>query len=176
MLVNILYYIIITILLNFVIYQDFRYQKLSVLILVQLCLVAFSYSIYRNGWKMTLSYLGINILIILIQLIFITIYYSVKNKKIHNFINTSLGSGDLFFFLILALTFSPLNLIAFNIISCLLVLIIYAIFNFSINKIETIPLAGCQAIGLILFFICNYFFLGISQFDDFELMSKLIFR
>jgi len=168
---TILYSFIFAMLLIFVCYQDFRYRTLSIIVLFFGGLLCFSNSIYVNGWNQALVFAGINLLLIGIQLAGIFIYFSIKQKKIVQIINTYLGSGDLWFYGIVACSFSPANFVIFNLITCLLILIVYTLISrYSLHQ-KTIPLAGCLALALLAVLISSHIFSFIKPYDDYFIFS-----
>jgi hypothetical protein len=161
-------------LLALVVYQDFRYRSLSIIVLASLFAVVFSNSILLNGWKLAGIYFGENLLQIGIQLVGITIYFSWKQRRLINIINTYLGSGDVWFYAIVAWCFSPLNFVLFNLVTCGIVLAGYAIYRYAKPNERTIPLAGCLALGLMLLLMMSQFFNVVKPYDDTYLMSRLL--
>lgn len=163
-------------LLALVVYQDFRYRSLSIALLAGLFLFAAGNTIFINGWKQALIYAGENVLLIGVQLIGILIYFSLKHKRIINIVNTYLGSGDVWFYGILAFCFSPLNFVLFNLSICFIVLVAYATAALAKPNGRTIPLAGCMALGLMLLVLISRFFQEVQPYNDMFWMSKLLTR
>jgi len=101
------------------------------------------------------------------QLLLVTVYFSLKNKKLTNITSELLGIGDVFFILSVAFYLSIFNFLFFYIVSLILVLIAWLVWQaVSANKSKHIPLAGMQAIVFILFLICGWFFKALSLTND----------
>jgi len=169
---SIIYSVLFGGLLCVIIYQDFRYRSLSISALAGGLVVATASSLMLNGWKQALTFAGINILLIVVQLMGITIYFSIKKRKITNIINTYFGAGDLWFYTVVAFCFSPLNFVIFNLVSCIIILIIYAIARCATGYNSTIPFAGWMAIMLILI-VGSHAWHIFEPYDDYFLVLNL---
>lgn len=134
-------FLIIINLLIFV-YQDFKYRAISIIGLLVFFVLA---GLDKGDWV----YFGINCLFIGIQMLLLSLYFSIKHGKIINITKTYLGIGDIFFFIPLCWLFSPHQFMLFFIISLCLVLIGFILIKIILNNIETIPLAGGMSIVLI---------------------------
>ncbi len=123
-------------------------------------------AIRQIGVVDTINFFIMNIGFISIQLLLVTCWFSLKEKKLTNITNQYLGLGDILFFIPLCLLFSPINFIAFYLTSLILVLVSFIILkSLLFNNIQTIPLAGGISIFLICFFTCN-FFLSWNRYLD----------
>jgi len=101
------------------------------------------------------------------QLALVTVYFSVKNKKLTNITANLLGLGDLLFILSIAFYLSIFNFLFFYIASLVVVLVFWLIWQrISSNKNNNIPLAGLQALLFIVFLLCDWWFKAISLNDD----------
>ena len=104
----------------------------------------------------------------------LTIYMSIKNKKIKNIINTYLGIGDVLFFITLTVAFSPVNFIAFYILSLIVTLLFYVFYNAILrNTSSQIPLAGMQSICLIIVLLYSQFLKDFNFYNDDYLVGFL---
>ena len=127
-----------------IIYEDFRYRAIH-WIWVAL-LTCFIISFYPLQW----SFIGTNLFFIAVQIIFLSLYFSLKHGEWINITQSYLGIGDIVFFIPLCFLFSPVHLILFFIGSLLLSLLGSSLYPiFSGKKLATIPLAGCMALVLI---------------------------
>ena len=137
--------------LGAIIYEDFRFRAIHWYWLALLGIFAFFYS--TSSTTDILANLGF----LMIQITGLTLYFSIKNKRIVNIIDSQIGLGDLLFFIPLCLLFKPANFLSFFVISLLGSLIGFIfIQKFWLKKIETIPLAGCMSIFLMLFLFLEY--------------------
>jgi hypothetical protein len=113
----------------------------------------------------------INVSFVGIQLVLLTLYICIKNKRIVNPINSYLGSGDILLFLALTLGFSPLNFLTFYISSILLSLVFFLVWKIiTKSKEQEVPLAGILSISLI---IVQFVFSSEQLHNDSSLISFL---
>lgn len=134
------------VLLSFVFYQDFRFRAVYWFLFPILLIMSYFY--VKND--VTPSSWGFNAGFILLQLIGIWGYFSLKSKRPINFVNSYLGLGDILFFGILIIWFTPINFILFFIGSLVSTLFFLLIFKSKALKKLTIPLAGIHAILLAI--------------------------
>jgi hypothetical protein len=104
------------------------------------------YSLRAQTWAEWLISVCINLLFLLLQYIAITLYFSLKHKRLVNICDKFIGSGDLLFFLCAALFFSPGWFILYF-LACLFIAILAALpLHFAnTEKQRLIPLAGIMA-------------------------------
>ena len=144
--------IILLILLFIVVWQDFRERKISWLLLPLLFAVFVFADIQKSNFGNIASSFTINSGFILIQLLLLSIYFSLRNKKFTNIINTYIGIGDILFFIVICAAFSPVNFLLFYLLGLLLTIVGFLIYT-SIMKRATaeIPLAGSMAALMMAF-------------------------
>ena len=147
-------------------FQDFRHRAVSwfliPILFIGFVFIALQTSVWEYYWKE----LVFNICFILVQLVLLTMYMSVKNKKFVNIVNSFLGIGDILFFVVLAAAFSPFNFVVFYLTSTILTLIGYGLFVF-IKKVKTeIPLAGAMASMLLVLMILNFCIPNLNLHND----------
>lgn len=127
-----------------IIYEDFRYRAIH-WIWVALLSLAILY-VYPLRWPLV----AINGFFLLLQVLFLTLYFSLKHRQLVNITQDYLGIGDLVFFIPLCLFFPPVHLILFFVGSLLLSLLGFSGYRlFTQRQIATVPLAGCMALVLI---------------------------
>jgi hypothetical protein len=151
--VKILLYILLSVLSLLIAYQDIKTRTINIvypLLFFCLCL-SFHFFIQEQS-----NQLFLNILFVLINLLGIILYYSLKEQKLTNPINTHLGLGDIIFFLSLTPFFEFKNFIKFFIGGLIFALIVFFIIKLFI-QIRTVPLAGFMAIYLIIIIWLDYF-------------------
>jgi len=137
--------------LGAIIYEDFRFRAIHWYWLVILCIFAYLYS------NTPTSDVLANFSFLFLQIVGLTAYFSIKNKRLVNIIDTQIGLGDLLFFIPLCLLFKPTLLLAFFVISLTVSLFGFLIIQkFWLKKLETIPLAGCMSIFLIIFLLLEF--------------------
>lgn len=154
-------------------FQDFKQREIS-WVLIPLIFLAF---FFKATTSVTISNLITNSLFnlafIAIQLVILTAYISIKNKKMINILHQHIGLGDLLFFIVLCLAFSPANFIVFYILSLIATLagcIIY-IKIFSKKMMDEIPLAGGMASVLIIVLLINKAVIHLNFYDDSNLLK-----
>lgn len=116
----------------------------------------------------------INFSFIGIQLLLLTLYFSIKNKRPINIVNTYLGIGDILFFIAICAAFSPLNFIAFYVISMLITLVSVVFYSvISGKEIGEIPLAGIMALVMSILMLASLFIPALDLYED-KMLLKLI--
>jgi hypothetical protein len=111
---------------------------------------------------------------IIVQLLFVSIYFSIKNKQIINITNNLLGWGDVLFLLTAATYFSTLNYILFYILSLIAIVLIWIPALLLLKKkYEQIPLAGLQSLLFIVCLIADWLIPRIDLTRDEWLMHYL---
>jgi len=92
-----------------------------------------------------------------LQLILLSVYFAIKNKRFINIADGLLGLGDILFLLSITVYLSVLNFLFFYIFSLILILVIWLITQVvSAKKSKEIPLAGMQALIFIVFLSCDW--------------------
>lgn len=160
--------IVILLCLAFIFYQDlsfravywFCFPVLAILLSVlKYRLTDFNDMIVDAGYAMGF---------LLVQLLFLWIYFSVKHKSMVNITNNYLGWGDILFLIAITCYLSPGNYVLFYIASLILVLL-YAVFSKYVirgTNHEHIPLAGLQALLLGMIMIAGFLWPVVRLYDD----------
>ena len=153
--------------LSLLVYEDFRYRKISVLFIVTLLFSILLFNINSNISPITiLTNTAINTAIISLNLAIITLYFSVKKGRLVNITRQQLGWGDIIFFIVTGFLFSPLNFLVFFLSSLFFsLLLIITLFNKPAFKVS-IPLVGLQALALIILFIICLAYQIMPSNDD----------
>jgi len=114
-----------------------------------------------------------NLLLIGMNFLVLTLYFSIKKKKLLNIIDHFIGLGDLLFFLVCAFMFSFPNFVFFLCISFGTSILFFAISQ-TIKKEKDfqIPLAGVMSILLVIVFLSNEM-LSLNFFHDLTFVNKL---
>lgn len=158
-------------LLGLIAWQDFRFRAVNWIFFPVFLLLAYFSTASEVGYQEAFLTTGINIGFLSINLLFVFLYLSIKNKTIINFTGDFFGWGDILFLVALAALVSPANFILFFIASlmlvCLLVLIIARLRN-------SIPLAGLQSVFLLPVFVVNWFS-SSSLFHNQQWLDDLLF-
>ena len=118
---------------------------------------------------------SINIAFLLLQLLIISLYFSIKQRRWTNISLQLLGWGDILFLISLTFYLSTLNYLFFYISSLILSLIIWGLWQlFSSYKNIQLPLAGMQAFLLIGFLGSDWFIAHFKATDDYWLLKHLV--
>ena len=141
---SLLYYTFFGVALVFITYQDFKLREISWWTLPLVLLFSFlstelAFSDLVEPTLLNLAFVGIN-------LIAITGYFSLKNKKLVNIINTQLGIGDVLFFAMTCFIFGVPSFVLFF-VSSLILSVLYVLLFQRKDTTSTIPLAGIMAVS-----------------------------
>lgn len=162
----------ILILLLVILYQDLKYRSVLWIIFPLLTGIF----LYTNYIAIPVNEIMENFLLnvgfLLIQLMSITLYFSLKSKRFIWVPDNYLGWGDIVFLFSLSFLFSPINYILFFIISLIFAVpVFWIIKKYQHEEISvSVPLAGIQAGFLIILFIINSSVKEFSLQSDYWLM------
>lgn len=137
--------------------EDFRWRMVHLWWYLALSVGLTGLSIASIGMADTLSLVIWNIVFILLLLLILTVYLSLKNRRMIFPFDQYLGWGDVLFFICIALYLDLATFIMFMIVSLVVALIIAPIIFRWQGKDKHIPLAGIQAICLMLYLPIVYF-------------------
>lgn len=141
--------------LGFITYEDFRYRAITWFVFPLAATVIIADNIYSE--TMVLVDIFLNVFYIAVQLIIITVYLSIKNKRFVRIWTGYLGAGDILFFLILCLFFSPVNFVLFYLGSLVITVIVVVVMRKFHSSFSLIPLAGIQSALLAILIIIGLF-------------------
>jgi len=132
-------------------YQDARYRGIVWWLFPLLFIMLSILSARDIGMYSTVCNFALNGLFIVVQVLFLAFYFSIRRKKITNIFNGYLGLGDFLLLVSLAVYFPVLSFVGFYVLSLLAVICITLIVTLILKiRIKKIPLAGYQA---ALFFV-----------------------
>lgn len=160
--------LVLGITLAIVIYQDCKDRAISVWTLPVIFGVALWYAITNPFWEQT--FLWFNLGFISIQLIGLTLYFSIKHRQWINITQQYLGWGDIWFFFALSPLFSPVQFVFFFIGSLIVTLLIVFLYNQLVRPIPTIPLAAAFS-GTTLIYGFFLYFNHLSSYNDWILLA-----
>ncbi|MES2394423.1 MAG: hypothetical protein V4549_00365 [Bacteroidota bacterium] len=154
-------------LLAVVLFQDLKQRQIS-WFLIPLLLVSFlAQGLFSISANELMRYTMFNIGFIVVQLVILTAYISIKNKKLVNIINSYLGIGDVLFIATVAAAFSPLNFIVFYIAALLFTLLVFLVVKLLTKKLsKEIPLAGAMAAVMIALILVNQWLPDVNFYKD----------
>lgn len=139
--------------------EDIRSKEVSLIFLLGLILLGGFVHFYHQEAMLFWVYTGTNLLLLSFILGLLYLYAKLKLKQS---LLSGLGSGDILFFIFLAVSFSPTVFLVLYVGSLLLSLGISFVLKPDKNKI---PLAGYQSIFMILFLIANTLFKYVNPYQ-----------
>jgi hypothetical protein len=160
--------LLILLILVMVAWQDFKYRAITWLYFPLLALFIVLEIYFATGQFFGFFFF-INLLFVIIQLLLITLYLSLKKREFIRIWHNYLGIGDIYFFVILCLIFSPVNFILFYLLSLVLSVAIATAMQVSGNSFRLIPLAGIQSVLLALLLAAKLFIGSIDLRTDINL-------
>jgi hypothetical protein len=136
-----------------IVYQDFKFRGVSWLLFPLMAIAASLYAMECMHLDIWLINSTINLCFITLQWIMMSVYMSIKEKRLVAVTSNWLGWGDVLFWLSIAFMFSFTAYLVFFLVSLVLGIVFYTMTKILNLKSEqtTIPLAGIQAFCLILF-------------------------
>ncbi len=133
--------------LLFVFFQDLKNRSIHII----LPILIFVLGLLINYMSLDLSFEVVlyNAIFIVINIVGIVVYFSIKNKAMTNPIDKSIGMGDISFFIAIVPLFNFRSFILFFISGLVFSLMAHGIYSL-FEKNATIPLAGYLSLFLIL--------------------------
>lgn len=154
-------------LLSLIAYEDFKHRAISWYLLPVLGIVFLAASFRQFPLSEIATEFFINFSFVAAQLLLLTVYFSIKERKPVNIIKKHIGMGDILFFIALCAAFSPVNFLVFYVSGLAVTLLGAGIYHLLSRKsIMEIPLAGGFAVLLIIGIFSGYFIGGIRFHDD----------
>lgn len=151
----------ILVILAIIIYQDLKFRGISWFYYPILAIIAILQQIVEPSFHWT--GILINWGICLVQILLITLVFSIREKRLINITKNWLGWGDILFWLVYAMLLAPIHFLLFHVISMVIALIIAIIVQKAQKKDWVIPLAGLQAIVLLIWiFLMEYLHLPVT--------------
>ncbi len=135
-------------------YQDLKERSIYVIGGVVSAVLLGYLHYHAVGFVPFVTGIAVNTVIVLCILSVLWLYagYKLKTPLLR-----SLGAGDIMFFFVMGLGFPPVTFIVIFVFSVFFAGIVYLVFQYRISKYQ-IPLAGFQAIFLVLIFLTRWFF------------------
>lgn len=152
-------------------WQDWKYRAISIwlFLFVGICLSMLKYQC--QGWFALFEDFKVNICFLVLQFIFLFGYFAIKERKFVNLFSGYFGEGDLLFLILLSIYFSFINFLLFYILSLLIVVFMGIYIRKSNPKI---PLAGAQALCLVIALLIDQMLPSITFTKDFLMTSPLL--
>ena len=155
---NLLLEILFLLTLGVLFYQDITERKVSIWILIIGIFLGGLIHYWHQPQIVFFSNIGVNS--IFIALIFGTLWVYAK-LKLKKRIFEVFGMGDLFFFILLAVSLPILSFLILFVFSLIFSLLIFILLKNTFKE-KTVPLAGLQSLFLSLVLIVNKFLITID--------------
>lgn len=141
--------ILLLIILSIITYQDFKHRAIWWFLIPIAALLQIHISLSAVSFSAFIQFTTTNLIIVSFQLMVLYAYlrFKYKLKSITKLLNSYLGLGDVLFFVLLTLAFSPVNFVLFLVLLLLLSLL-GSVFFKSVK--QSVPLAGILALGYLL--------------------------
>lgn len=149
-----------------IILSDIKTRQIPVIYLLVETIASFCLGYSLIGMSI-MKVLTTNLLIITFQILILWGWIKIKGGKSGNCLWSKFGKGDLFMLAISAINLSALNYLFFTIFVSLTSIIIWIGF-LTIWKVknQTIPFAGCLAVGIMVLRILQITGNGASYYSD----------
>lgn len=154
---------IIVVVLLLIVVEDVRHRAVSwpLFPLLAISIVVYTYTKKEApSLPSYLLYVFINAAFVSLQLLLLKLYFLVKHRANTPLINSRIGLGDLLFLYAIAFYFTPLLFILFYLFTLLVTTataVVYMLINNHRASQKTVPLAGIQALFLLIFMVINCF-------------------
>lgn len=155
-------------------YQDIRFRAIYWLSFPLLLVLLVTASNNTTGLAEILNNTVFNLLILIIQFVFVSAGLSLKYKRMVNITTDHIGWGDLLFLLVITVYFSPANYFLFYVSSLIAVLLVSLPGLINATKEFKIPLAGLQAIFLAMILLLNWMGVIPSLTNDNWIIDRLV--
>ena len=144
--------------LGILLWQDWKQRAIHWVWIVALFALITSKTWMHIGTTEMLEAGALNLGFLALQAIALTLWFSLKNKRLVNILKGHLGLGDVLFFIALSAAFAPLNFILFFVIGSFFVLLVHVLYLLLAKKPnKLIPLAGSLSGALMICLVLQHF-------------------
>ncbi|TKC04529.1 hypothetical protein FA048_19510 [Pedobacter polaris] len=158
--------------LVFIAWQDFKFRAVYWWLFVTLLIALTGLKITHSNWQTLVYDLKCNVMFLGVQLLFLTLYFSIKEKKMVNIFHSYFGLGDLFFLLSITTYFSFFNYVVYYLISLFVIILMSIAVHILVKSASAkIPLAGEQALLLMVFMLVDGFVQNVNLTTDLGLIN-----
>lgn len=134
--------------------QDFKQRLVFWFLFPVLALLFFLKNQQLSYLEVGLTDIALNFSIIVLILIYLKVFFSLRSKKWVKIIDNKIGLGDILFFAALAFLFPLINFFAFLWLSFIIIVLVYgSAILLKLKTSRSIPLAGILATFLIPIYI-----------------------
>lgn len=167
--------LLILVLLIWVFLQDLKYRAVYWFLFPLLASLFILTNLLQHlSYSSIAANTAVNAGFLLLQLLLISGYFSLKYRRWTNITRDLLGWGDILLLLSIAFYFPPLNFLAFYLGSLALILVILTIWKIVDRQFKQIPLAGLQAAILAVLLVFCWIHPEIDPTDDHWLYQILL--
>lgn len=156
------------VLLAILFWQDLQDRAVSVVLFPLLLFCFIGVGLTNNAYQAGAWLPGLNLVFLLVQMGILYGYFWLTRGKQTPVFGTVLGWGDILFWLVTCVLFSPANYIVFFLSSLLFSLLLHLVIGFvftGTNKVK-VPLAGHQAFFLLILIACQYCIPTLDFYND----------
>ncbi len=158
-----------------VFYQDRKYRAVYWWMYPLLVVLLLFLKKETISWPVILQDGLCNLVFLILQLLVLSMYFSLKKKRWVNITAGYLGWGDILFLIAATVYFSPLNYFAFYLLSLIVVILLVLLSGkYKLDNYK-IPLAGWQSVFFLLLLLLEWNRVIPNLRDDDWLMEKLVF-
>jgi len=167
---NFLLIFFILVILVLIFLQDLKERAVSWYFFPMLFILVILYRLPAGGLDRIIECTGINALFLLVQLIMVSLYFSIKRRELVNITREYLGFGDILFLLVITPLFTPVLYMLFYLSSLLLIVVVVVLMKMVKDYQKTIPLAGLQALLLSGLLLADLY---VVKLDDHRILNYL---
>lgn len=146
---------VIIVLLSLIIYQDFKQRAIYWFLPPLLCIFLVIRSLLFMPYYELFNSFLFNAGFIVLQLLLLSVWMSIKNKRFVNIVDSYLGLGDILFFFAIAAAFSPFQFVLFYVAGIFFTLLMAIVSRLKSTMNPQIPLAGAMSIFMIFCLILS---------------------
>jgi hypothetical protein len=150
-------------------YYDLKHFAVPAYLILMLLALAVARLSFGSEPLSNLRLASLNIIGTLAVLLSAIIILFIRKQQVVNPVNKWIGLADLLLFLVLCISFSPVNYLAFFILSSFLIL---AVKLFAMRGDKPIPLAGMQSIILAVVFLLAQVY-KLNLYNDHFILNLL---
>lgn len=166
--------ILIIVTLGLIAYQDFRFRAIHWALFFVLFLLCIITGLWRQEISNFIQGCVFNFLFLLMQIILLLAYYSLKGFSLGSVLNVLIGIGDLVFLGCIVFAFSKVNFIVFYLTAMIISLLTWLVIQFfSDKKVKMVPLAGLISSYMIIIVSSDIFFKQFERINDSFLINLM---
>jgi len=132
------------------IYQDWKYREIH--LFPMLFFFIATYKLVSPMWQM----IFINLSFLAVQLVFLTLYFSIKEMKMVNLTQDYLGWGDILLLAAFSLFFHPVNFMIFMVAALIGSLLLHLFLNHKYKDQNGIPLVSYLGVFFALALLAEH--------------------